>query len=267
MALEQRIPQAGRRAPSFVLTLGDGRALSLQAFEGVPLVLALFARNGIIPSEPALERIRAELRGLGAVMLLAAHDGIRCFRPDDELEWVASASEISRTELAAAFAAYGVACDAERGASGLFVVDADQRVRFVLCDAMGAGLDDLARALAEATREHYRASHPWQVSRRDLLVSSLVAGFTLAFLDGCAKSSMPPGAPQGSSGTATTGTEVDVTLDVNGAIHRLRLEPRVTLLDALRERLALTGTKKGCDQGQCGACTVLVNVRRINSFL
>jgi xanthine dehydrogenase YagT iron-sulfur-binding subunit len=47
----------------------------------------------------------------------------------------------------------------------------------------------------------------------------------------------------------------------------LSLEPRVTLLDALRERLGLTGTKKGCDQGQCGACTVLVNGRRINSCL
>jgi xanthine dehydrogenase YagT iron-sulfur-binding subunit len=59
----------------------------------------------------------------------------------------------------------------------------------------------------------------------------------------------------------------DVTLRVNGQVHSLKLEPRVTLLDALRERLGLTGTKKGCDQGQCGACTVLVNGRRVNSCL
>ncbi|HHY50405.1 MAG TPA: 2Fe-2S iron-sulfur cluster binding domain-containing protein [Alphaproteobacteria bacterium] len=59
----------------------------------------------------------------------------------------------------------------------------------------------------------------------------------------------------------------EVTLRVNGKAHRLALDPRVTLLDALREHLALTGTKKGCDQGQCGACTVLVNGRRINSCL
>ena len=56
-------------------------------------------------------------------------------------------------------------------------------------------------------------------------------------------------------------------LDVNGRDYDLVLDPRVTLLDALRERLALTGTKKGCDRGQCGACTVLVNGRRINSCL
>lgn len=60
---------------------------------------------------------------------------------------------------------------------------------------------------------------------------------------------------------------VDVTLRINGTEHTLKIEPRVTLLDALRERLALTGTKKGCNHGQCGACTVLVSGRRINSCL
>src|SRR4029078_523456 len=52
-----------------------------------------------------------------------------------------------------------------------------------------------------------------------------------------------------------------------GKSHALDVDPRVTLLDALRERLQLTGLKKGCDHGQCGACTVLVNGRRINSCL
>jgi xanthine dehydrogenase YagT iron-sulfur-binding subunit len=58
-----------------------------------------------------------------------------------------------------------------------------------------------------------------------------------------------------------------VALQVNGRRHELRLEPRVTLLDALRENLHLTGTKKGCDHGQCGACTVLVDGRRIYACL
>lgn len=66
-------------------------------------------------------------------------------------------------------------------------------------------------------------------------------------------------------GTATS--RLPVTLSVNGEIRTLALDPRVTLLDALREHMLLTGTKKGCDQGQCGACTVLVNGRRINSCL
>jgi xanthine dehydrogenase YagT iron-sulfur-binding subunit len=60
---------------------------------------------------------------------------------------------------------------------------------------------------------------------------------------------------------------IPVTLRINGIDHALALDPRVTLLDALREHLHLTGTKKGCDQGQCGACTVTVNGRRINSCL
>ena len=58
-----------------------------------------------------------------------------------------------------------------------------------------------------------------------------------------------------------------VELQINGHSHSLTLDPRTTLLDALREHLALTGSKKGCDHGQCGACTVLIEGRRINSCL
>jgi xanthine dehydrogenase YagT iron-sulfur-binding subunit len=65
---------------------------------------------------------------------------------------------------------------------------------------------------------------------------------------------------------ATAGN-VSVRLNVNGAEHQLMIDPRTTLLDALRERLHLTGPKKGCDQGQCGACTVMVDGRRIVSCL
>lgn len=67
--------------------------------------------------------------------------------------------------------------------------------------------------------------------------------------------------------TAVGNNSVEVTLKVNGTEHTLNIEPRVTLLDALRERLNLTGSKKGCNHGQCGACTVLINGERINSCL
>jgi xanthine dehydrogenase YagT iron-sulfur-binding subunit len=69
-----------------------------------------------------------------------------------------------------------------------------------------------------------------------------------------------------SSQTDSAGT-IPVTLRVNGKSYPLQLEPQVTLLDALRERVGLTGSKKGCDRGQCGACTVLADGHRINSCL
>ena len=65
----------------------------------------------------------------------------------------------------------------------------------------------------------------------------------------------------------TEPSKVNILLRVNGSEHQLMVDPRMTLLDALRERLHLTGSKKGCDQGQCGACTVIVDGRRIVSCL
>ena len=75
--------------------------------------------------------------------------------------------------------------------------------------------------------------------------------------------SAPSGAAEGSSRPG----DMPVTLRINGKDHALRVDPRTTLLDCLRETVTLTGTKKGCDHGQCGACTVHVNGRRVNSCL
>ena len=101
------------------------------------------------------------------------------------------------------------------------------------------------------------------LSRRDFLeqatAGAALLGAGLA-ATAYAEDDSPPSTPPGADALA-------VVLIVNGAKHELKLEPRVTLLDALREHLDLTGTKKGCDHGQCGACTVLVDGRRINSCL
>ncbi len=106
-------------------------------------------------------------------------------------------------------------------------------------------------------------------SRRDVLTGAVTVGVGLAIaplLTGCAHdraadAATPALAPARSDGT------VRFTLKVNGQSHDVALEPRVTLLDALRENLGMYGSKKGCDHGQCGACTVLVNGRRVNSCL
>ncbi|RCW72458.1 2Fe-2S iron-sulfur cluster-binding protein [Pseudorhodoferax soli] len=102
------------------------------------------------------------------------------------------------------------------------------------------------------------------VSRRGFLAASAAAGAGAATLatQAVASSAAGDAAAQPAAPGATT-----VQMTVNGAGRSLTLDPCVTLLDALRDQLDLTGSKKGCDHGQCGACTVLVNGRRINSCL
>jgi xanthine dehydrogenase YagT iron-sulfur-binding subunit len=103
---------------------------------------------------------------------------------------------------------------------------------------------------------------PRDPTRRTFLIGS--ASVTAGLLVGPAFAASPA---VGSAISARDPHAIPVSLDVNGRVHDLRLDPRTTLLDALREHLDLTGTKKGCDQGACGACTVLVDGRRINSCL
>lgn len=101
------------------------------------------------------------------------------------------------------------------------------------------------------------------LTRRVFLQTTASASVGMAF--GSSVLAVPRTAPAEAS--ASGGETVEVKLTINGAVTLLRLDPRSTLLDVLRDRLVLTGTKKGCDHGQCGACTVLLNGRRINACL
>src|ERR1700733_4050709 len=100
-----------------------------------------------------------------------------------------------------------------------------------------------------------------QISRRDVMRGSAFAAAGVATLAYNHGSEAAPAEEEAFERLAR------VHVEINGVAHQLDLEPRVTLLDMLRERLQLTGTKKGCNRGECGACTVLLDGRRVNACL
>ncbi len=115
-------------------------------------------------------------------------------------------------------------------------------------DDDGGGRPDAADATAGTT-----------VSRRDFFKTSGVGALAASVL------SIADAEAQAIAPTAVGPGEVPITLTINGKVHRLSVEPRVTLLDAVRNRLDLTGQKRVCDRGSCGACTMIVDGRTIYS--
>jgi xanthine dehydrogenase YagT iron-sulfur-binding subunit len=230
---------------------------------GEPRVLA-FLHDGLGHERPAeLGAIRAELRGLGAELVVVSPARVWRVRADDPPEPLATTGDALATKLAAAAACCGV----RPGDDAVFVIDGRGVVRFThrIHRRGSAVWARLSEALAIAGRGVHARDARQRVlfTRREWAMTCLVVGCATAFLTGC-KQQRPTdrGTP-----AEPAPSDVEVTLRINGKRHQLTLDPRSSLLDALRERIGLTGTKKGCDMGQCGACTVLIGARRVASCL
>jgi xanthine dehydrogenase YagT iron-sulfur-binding subunit len=266
------LPAVGRAAPRLDLTT-SGPPITLASFAGQPLVIAFLGdgETGTAGTDVGWrpDILRAELRGLGAALLVVSSDGLWCFQPDDQLQRFVGRDELDRDGLREARERYGAA------SGGVFVIDGDLDggpeggpvLRFAhreVATVPGATMPALIDALARATRA-LAAQRPTRflLSRREMVVSCLCGALALS-LDGGARALA---APPPAAGPAPEPDSVEITLQINGTARKVRVDARVTLLDALRERLGLTGTKKGCDHGQCGACTVLVDGRRVNACL
>ena len=228
-----------------------------------PLVV-VFAAAWNDPDASVLEAVRAELRGLGAGMLVVASDAAFCFRPDCDVDETLPPALLEAEALAALQRRIGLrAGELDTGDLILTLLDDESNVRM---QSVQEGPPSAAVAVLETLRWAGKsAAFGSRVlfSRREAVMLSLIGAVALS-ASACQRPAKPPASARPARGAEH---EVEVVLNVNGADQRLRLEPRVTLLDALRERLLLTGTKKGCDHGQCGACTVLLDGRRVNACL
>jgi xanthine dehydrogenase YagT iron-sulfur-binding subunit len=234
----------------------------LREVRGRPVILAWSRALTFAGDEaPAADALRAELRGLGAALVVVTPGGVWLLQPDDPPEALRPAA---RTDQAAPPTPPDATARHEPWPFTLLVLDDGAAGwRWTGAASGPEDGDTLLFALRRAAELRARdAAAPATMTRRTMLGASLAAALAAALAE-----TRPALASPGSRPNVVPAGLGPVTLNVNGKTHSLQLEPRVTLLDALREQLGLTGTKKGCDHGQCGACTVLVDGRRIDSCL
>jgi xanthine dehydrogenase YagT iron-sulfur-binding subunit len=255
-----RVPDVGCEAPDFELTDHAGRRRRLSELRGSPVLLAFHPAHW----DPSwAEYVRAYNR---AISTSAESNGARLLSVVGVGAWQTLAFDDASLDFPAACIDLGPIA-AQYGVSegpAVFVIDPEGRVswRHVSPDALPSP-NDVADALAASlTVETYDEPHRvW--SRRQFVATTLAVTLAIALTRRIARAEPVPAPAR----PASLGPADSVKLRVNGRDLSLELEPRVTLLDALREYAGITGPKKGCDHGQCGACTVHVNGRRVLSCL
>jgi xanthine dehydrogenase YagT iron-sulfur-binding subunit len=155
------------------------------------------------------------------------------------------------------------------GLTAIFVITTIFYYRFEVSMAKDPIESKIAKVTEEQEKLAPATGQPLlgRVSRRSFL--SHIGAASIAATTPVFASVSPHAPPAVKEAPPTDGVEgaVPISLRINGKEHQLKLDPRTTLLDCLRENLNMPGTKKGCDHGQCGACTVHVNGRRVNSCL
>jgi xanthine dehydrogenase YagT iron-sulfur-binding subunit len=265
----------GSLAPDFRLSHPRNASLSLSDLRGQPVVLAFYP-PGWDPSRgeqiAQYNKILTQLPNLHAELMDFSVDGdwydLRFAREQMRLPFLANPSP--QPEIAQLYGA--------EGREALFVIDADGVIQWSYRAPVGVPpkAEDLVEALrliAPQPKEETAAPKAprMALTRRDFIAATLATAFALT-LGAHAAQAEPEAARMGATPMAPAmgvsgGDTMPITLTVNDAAHDLQIDPRATVLDALRERIGMTGSKKGCDHGQCGACTVLVDGRRVLSCL
>jgi xanthine dehydrogenase YagT iron-sulfur-binding subunit len=244
----------GALAPDFQWIDDDGRSICLRDLRGQPVLLAFFAPEWDPAREHQLWAYNEVLKRLpsGGTVLGLAHEGQWCeimLDGEGSMRFPLLGNLGTEGEIARRF---GVV-----GSQAIFVIDESGVVRWrhVATDGMLVHLDELTQALSAVPERR-------TVTRREFLATTFAVSLALTILPRIGRAHDGAGEAEAADASVRP-----IALNVNGRDYAVMLEPRVTLLDALRERMALPGTKKGCDHGQCGACTVHIDGRRVNACL
>jgi xanthine dehydrogenase YagT iron-sulfur-binding subunit len=255
----------GDRIPN-VLIEYDGERRPLHDLLGQPLLL-VFPSSGWDPFRrealASYQDILVEIFGPDARLLTLQPRGLSCDLVDRAglLHFPIVTEKRAHSLLTKAF---GV-----EGKEAIFVVDAEGVIRWRYLNHPGVSPtpEFLTSSLAflKKSENQNQTSSLLDLNRRHFVLTGLALA-SLAAL-GWNDSGFSQNAANSPAQEPGPAIGTPMKLQVNGVVHTLNLDPRVTLLDALRNHLNLTGSKKGCDHGQCGACTVLVDGRRINSCL